>query len=223
MQFAAGRSSFGAPAVVHLHALVFFGWVFLYLAQNVLATTGNIRLHRRLGWVAAGWVGALLVMGFFIAVRAVRNDSVPFIFQPQHFLIFNPLSVVFFAGLTAAAIVRRHETAWHRRLHFCGMTLLLGPGVGRLLPLPLLIPYAFEAAFAATLLFPAAGIVADLRRSGRVHPGWWWGLATIAVYFIAQAAITNSSLGAALYTWTTAGTPGAAQPGMAFPPMPPMT
>lgn len=216
MHFAAGRSSFGAPAIVHVHAVVFFGWVAIYLAQNLLATTGNIALHRKLGWLATAWVGALLVMGFVIAIRAAQNGTVPFFFQPQQFLVFNPLSLVFFAGLTSAAIALRKQTGWHRRLHFCGMTLLLGPGLGRLLPLPLLIPYAFEVVNVVTLLFPVAGVVADLRRDGRVHPAWWWGIGAILAFSLLVPVLTHSGVGDAWYRLVTAGSPGAAVPGLAF-------
>src|SRR3546814_18829257 len=47
-----GRSTFAVPLAYHVHAVVFFGWVALYLAQNGLVATNNIRLHRTLGLLA---------------------------------------------------------------------------------------------------------------------------------------------------------------------------
>ena len=47
-------------------------------------------------------------------------------------------------------------------------TLLLGPGFGRLLPMPLLAPWAWKATFAATMLFPMVGMLADRRRDRRL-------------------------------------------------------
>src|SRR5205807_363431 len=91
---------------------------------------------------------------------------------------------------------------------------------GRLLPLPLLQPWAWEAAFAASLLFPAAGIVADLRRSGRVHPAWRYGVGAILASFVLIEAITYSPIGTALYRVVTAGSPGAAVPPLDFAPPP---
>jgi hypothetical protein len=222
LHLAAGRSSFSAPLLVHVHALVFFGWVAIYVAQNALAASGSIALHRKLGWIAAGWVVAMVVLGTAITVVNVRRGAAPFIFRPQHFLIFNPLTVLFFAGLTAAAIAMRRRTDWHRRLHFCGMALLLGPGFGRLLPMPLLIPYAFQATFVALMLFPLAGIAADLRRSGRVHPAWWTGVGVMLFFFALSEVVPQSAIGSALYAWVTAGSPGAIIPGLAFPMPPPM-
>jgi hypothetical protein len=220
LNLAMGRSSFAAPPLVHAHAIVFMGWVGIYVLQNVFAATGNRALHRRLGWLAAGWMVAMLVLGFMVTVAMVRAGRVPFFFTPQQFLVFDPLTLLAFAGLSGSAIALRRRTDWHRRLHFCGMAMLLGPGFGRLLPMPLLPPWAFEATFAATMLFPIAGVIADLRRTGRVHPAWIWGIGVSLMTLLLIELITFSAAGDAIYAAVTAGSPGAVVPGLAFPPMP---
>ncbi len=217
-QLAMGRSSFSSPPLVHAHAIVFMGWVTIYLLQTGFVANGNIAVHRRLGWVGAGWIILMIVLGPLVTIALVRQGRVPFFFQPLQFLVFDPLTVFGFAGLTIAAIVLRRQTDWHRRLHFCGMTLLLGPGFGRLLPMPLLIPWAFEASYAATLVFPLAGVIADWRRSGRFHPAWGWGIAVIGVTLLAIEAVAYGPAGDALYRAVTAGSPGAAVPPLAFSP-----
>src|SRR5215218_1524426 len=164
LQLAMGRSTFHSPLLVHAHAIVFMGWIVLYLLQNFFVSSGAMALHRRLGWIGAGWVVLMVALGCAVTVAMVRRGQVPFFFQPLQFLVFDPMTVFAFAGLTAAAIVNRRRTDWHRRLHFCGMSLLLGPAFGRLLPLPLLQPWAFEATFAALMLFPAVAVAADLKR-----------------------------------------------------------
>jgi hypothetical protein len=128
--------------------------------------------------------------------------------------------VLAFAALTVAAVRLRRRTDWHRRLHFCAMSMLLTPAFGRLLPLPLLQPWAWEAAFAVSVLFPLAGVWADVRRSGHVHPAWLWGLATIAASFVLIEAITYSPAGLAIYRVTTAKSPGAAIAPLEFAPPP---
>jgi len=216
-QLAMGRSSFSAPLLVHAHAVVFMGWVAIYLLQNTFVATGRMALHRRLGWLAAAWMVPMLVLGCGVTLAIVRRGGVPFFFKPLQFLIFDPVSLFTFVGLTVAAIVMRRETDWHRRLHFCGMSLLLGPGFGRLLPMPLITPWAWEATVAACLLFPLVGIAMDLRRSGRVHPAWGWGLAAMLGSVLVTEAVTYSPVGDAIYRAATAGTPGAAVAPLAFP------
>ena len=220
LQMAAGRSSFGSPLLVHAHAIVFMGWVAIYVTQNALVVGGSVALHRRLGWVAAGWMVAMVVLGVAVTVAMLRRGHVPFFFRPLQFLVFDPATLIAFAGLTIAAIVLRRHSDWHRRLHYCGMAMLLGPAFGRLLPLPLLKPWAWEATVVATLMFPVIGIIRDSHRNGTVHPAWRWGIAAMLLVPVAVEAITYSPVGAALYGATTAGSPGANVAPLDFPPPP---
>lgn len=219
-QLAMGRSTFGSPVRVHFHAVLFMGWVAIYVTQNVLVATARIELHRMLGWVAAAWMVAMVVSGFVVTVAMVRAGTVPFFFQPLHFLIFDPAAVLTFGGLTTAAILLRRRTEWHRRLHFCGMTILLAPAFGRLLPLPLIQPWAWEATVAVTLLFPLAGMWADVRRNRRIHSAWHWGVAAIIGSFVLTQAVTYSPVGTAIYGRVTEGSQGAVVPPLEFQPPP---
>jgi hypothetical protein len=219
-QHAMGRSTFMSPPLVHAHAIVFMGWVFIYLAQNLLIGTGRVDIHRKLGWIAVGWIFPMALLGCLVTLAMLRRGQVPFFFRPLQFLVFDPMTLFFFAGLTLAAVAMRRQTQWHRRLHFCGMSLLTMPAFGRLLPMPLLQPWAWEAAFAASMLFPIAGIVADLRRSGQVHAAWRYGIGAMLACLVLTEAITYSPVGTALYRVVTAGSPGASVAPLAFAPPP---
>jgi len=220
VQYLMGRSTFYAPPLVHAHAIVFMGWVAIYLTQNLLIGSGRLDIHRKLGWIAVGWLGPMVLLGCLVTLNMVRGGRVPFFFRPLQFLVFDPMTLFFFAGLTLAAVAMRRQTDWHRRLHFCGMSLLLGPAFGRLLPLPLLQPWAWEAAFAAGLLFPMAGIVADLRRRGNVHPAWRYGVGAMLACLVLTEAITYSPVGTALYRVVTNDSAGAAVAPLDFAPPP---
>ena len=210
VQLILGRSSFAAPPLVHAHAVVFMGWVTLYLVQTGLVATGHRVLHRRLGWVAAGWIALMLPLGVMVTVALVRQGHAPFFFRPLQFLVFDPATLAGFAGLTVAAIGLRRRADWHKRLNFSAMALLLGPGFGRLLPMPLLSPWAWEATLAACAIFPLVGVLRDLRQTGKVHPAWMWGLGAMAGCLVMTELITYSPVGMTLYRQATAGSPGAA-------------
>jgi len=216
-----GRSTFASPPLLHAHAITFMGWVVIYLLQNVFVASGRVDLHRRLGWIGAGWIVLMVCLGTAVTVAMVRRGGVPFFFTPLQFLVFDPITVLTFAGLTGAAIVLRRRTDWHRRLHYCGMSMLMGPAFGRLLPMPLLKPWAFESVFAAILIFPAVAIWSDIRRNGRAHPAWSWGVLTLFGALLLTEAITYSPVGGSLYAAVTAGSPGAAVPPLAFASPPP--
>jgi hypothetical protein len=220
VQLALGRSSFLAPPVVHVHAVFFMGWVAIVLTQFWLAGSGAIALHRQLGRVAMVYAVALLVLGPLVTLAAVQTGRVPFFFQPQHFLIANPLSLVPFLGLFAAAIVLRKRTDWHARLQIGAFLPLLGPGFGRLLPMPFLTPYAFEIAGLVALVVPTIGIARDIKVHGRAHPAWWWGIGALIAVSVLARVLAFSPVGDGLYDLATAHTPMAGTDGRAFPPPP---
>lgn len=208
-----GRSSFGSPILFHIHAFTFFGWVALYLMQTGLASTGSIALHKRLGWLALGWAPAMVILGIAITVTSVRGTGAPFFFDKNEFLIGNPLGILGFAGLVAWAITVRRRTAWHRRLMLCAMATITGPGFGRLLPMPFLMPWAWwTAAVVFPALFILAGMIVDYRRMGCVHPAYLCGLAIMVGAQLAADAIAYSPVGYAITDAVTADTPGATRP-----------
>ena len=221
-QLGMGRSTFASPARVHVHAIAFMGWVAIFVAQTWFATRGPIALHRRLGWLALAWMILMLGAALNVIVAMARNGTVPFFFMPQQFLIGDPLTLIGFVWLTAAAVAMRRRTDWHARLHIGGMTMLMGPAFGRLLPMPFLPPYAFEVACLAGAVFPVAGMIRDLRRRGAVHPAWGVGLAVLVATIAVTDLIAYSKLGDRIYAATVAGTPGESVPGLQFP-APPTT
>ena len=218
---AMGRSSFGAPWLVHFHAWVMMGFVALYLAQNFLVYSDNVALHRRLGWLAAIWIPAILVMGVVITRYSMQTTGGPPFFDQNQFLFSNPLQLFGFAALATWAVAIRKNTGWHRRLMFCAFAGLTGPGVGRLLPNPFLIPYAWYAsAILPVVLFVATGMLADKRRYGAVHPAWLCGIAVVVGLQVVADLVAYSDWGIAFTRDFLAGTPGAERPMEAFfPPM----
>lgn len=219
-QWAMGRSTVHSPVMLHVHGLVFLSWTIFYVVQSGLAAGGSVALHKRLGWAGAVLAPLMVGLGTYMTVMMVRRGATPFFFEPAYFLVMNPLTVLTFGGLLAAAIVNRRRTAWHRRLMFCAMAFVIGPAFGRLLPMPLLVPYAGWAVFAACMMLPLAGVIADRRRTGRVHPAWVAGMATMTVAWVAVTLIAYSPVGHAIYDAATMGSPGARIDPYAFAPSP---
>jgi len=213
---AMGRSTFAVPLAYHVHAFVFFGWVALYLAQNWLIAANNIALHRTLGRLAYVWVPAMVVMGFVIMVTSLRRTGGPFFFDQNEFLFSNSMLLVLFGAMAFVALRRRRHTDWHRRLMLTAMSILTGPGLGRLLPMPLFIPNAWRIMMVVTLVFPVVGMIADKRRHGRVHPAWLWGVGAIILVQVIADLIAYSVWGVNVTQAIVGGTPGGERPMAAF-------
>lgn len=222
MQLFMGRSTFAARPLVHVHGIVFMGWLVLFTTQAWLAVQGPHSAHRILGRISAFWVALMMVLGFWITIDVVQRGIAAFFFQPQHFLIANPFDLVMFGVLIFAALRLRHQRDWHMRLQLCAMACLVSPGFGRLLPMPLLIPYAWDASVLCALLFPLAGVVRDLRHGIRFHTAYLWGICAAALPIPVANLVAPTALGDAIYAAVVAGHPGQDVPGLAFPPPPPM-
>jgi uncharacterized membrane protein YozB (DUF420 family) len=216
LNLAMGRSSFAVPLVYHLHAVVYFGWTALFLTQTWLMANGNAALHRRLGWLSALWVPLMLGMGIAITLATMRRTGGPFFFDANEFMISNPIGLLTFAGLVAAAVTMRKRTDWHRRLMLSAMVTILGPGFGRLLPMPLLIPWAWEIGNLVGLGFIFAGMIRDKRHLGQVHPAWFVGLAAGIGWLVVGELLAYTDWGIALTQQVMAGHPGAARPMEAY-------
>lgn len=182
----------GLPLLLHVHGAVFTLWVFVFVAQPAFVARGSIRLHRQVGMAGAWLAGLMVVMGVAATVFAIRYKFIPSFFPPTIFLVLNLLGILTFGGLVAGGIALRRDAEWHKRLMLCATISILGPGLGRLLPMDSFGAAAPLVMFAAILLFAVAGPIADLVVRKRVHPAYGWGVAAIALsnLLVAPLALT---------------------------------
>jgi hypothetical protein len=204
-----GRSSFASPLVYHLHALAFFGWVAIYLAQTGLVAAGHLRLHRRLGWLAAGWLPVMAVMGLWLNVHSLRERGGTPPRPPSDFLFANATLLFGAIGLVLVGIAARRRTDWHRRLLFCALALMSSSAIGRMTPPSLNAATGGWLIVALLLLFPVSGMICDARRDGRVHRAWWLGVSVIVGSKLAGTLLAFSPWGLAFTEFVLAGSPGA--------------
>jgi len=212
IQLIFGRSSFDAPWPYHVHGVIFMGWIGLYLLQHYSIHSGNHALHIRLGKAAYLFIPAMLAAGSLIMVVVAQRNGGPFFFHKSEFLWSNLLLLWCFAGLAIWALRVRRNVGWHRRLMLCGMAILTGPGLGRLLPAPLMIPHSWVIITLTTMIWPMIGMILDWRNRGSVHPAYYWGLGAYVATFILGMVIGHSEFGMDVTNWALEGTPGAERP-----------
>lgn len=188
----------GLPFLLHVHGAVFTLWVLLFVVQPTLIARGSISLHRRVGWLGAVLAAAMLIMGVAATLFAIRHDVVPGFFPRPIFLVMNLIGISVFAGLVAAGIALRGHAEWHKRLMLCATISILGPGLGRLLPMGSFGGAAPLVMFGAIALFAFAGPVVDVIVRRRIHPAYYWGVSTILLSMIVVGPIAFSPLGTAL-------------------------
>ena len=165
-------SSFtGAPAlepIVHLHGVVFTGWILLYAAQTGLVTFGRTDLHRIVGPVGAVLAVGVVALGF--AVAFVTAHVVPKAGKINPPIIFPLTAITMFGLLFTAAFLYRRKLQHHKRLMLLATVALattplarIGRMIGGPVPPPIM-------GMLFTDVFVAALVVFDLRTRGRLHP-----------------------------------------------------
>jgi hypothetical protein len=158
------------PVWVHLHGLLMLTWLGLFVTQNRLAASGNLALHRKLGWIAAFVVCAIFGLACFTGVMSLKLHRFPFFFTAPFFLSLVFVEAFGFAGLVFAGIASRADTESHRRLMMGSTILILEPAFGRLLPMPLIGGETSEwIVLAIQLAFVGAIALQDRRTIGMVH------------------------------------------------------
>ncbi len=119
-----------APTIVHIHAFVFSTWMFVLTAQVLLVLKDRVSLHRKLGWVAAGWACLMAVLGPWAAMESQAvNLGLPNGDPP--FLSVNIVDLGGFLILLVWGIALRRNPAAHRRMMILSTVSLADPGFSR--------------------------------------------------------------------------------------------
>src|SRR5690606_1283813 len=120
--------------IVHAHALVFLGWMALMMTQVIVAASGNIRLHRRIGRWGIAYGGVVLLMGLIVGPAAAiikLNAGVVTSDEAARSLLAPLGDMVWFAVWFGAAIRYRARPVLHKRLMVIATVELLFAALAR--------------------------------------------------------------------------------------------
>jgi hypothetical protein len=177
------NGSFRGGPVVHLHALVFYGWMLLLAAQAWLASRGRFARHRTLGLAGLALAAALVVSGMSVSIAgAVRAEDAGFGREGRAFMIVSWSSMAVFATLVGLAIANVRRPDRHRTLMLGATISMLGAPIARWF-LVFLAPETIQSGSAApppvlvsvppamlgNLMFVAM-LAHDRRTFGRMQP-----------------------------------------------------
>jgi len=174
----AGRNALDYPLVVHLHALVFVGWLVLLTVQLFLIRRGEARLHRRLGVIALGLVPLMLILGP-ATVMTVDHQAFgqPHSLPPQ-FMSTQFTNVIGSSALILCGLAFRGDAAAHKRLMLMATVALTEPGFSRFLKVGLrsllhegFWPYIVETYIGSLVLMVLLGAY-DFATRKRLHPAF---------------------------------------------------
>lgn len=165
-------------AITHVHAVVFTGWMLLFLAQVTLVATGRRALHKQLGVVGVIVAAAMVVLGVVVSLDSARRAVVAGQGDEALAFLIVPLgSMISFATLIVAAVACRAQTDLHRRLMFMATVAMLPAAIGRIPNMG--DPLPFTLVFLGLLWAP---LVADRLAGRRLSRLSLWGGLVLYAY-----------------------------------------
>lgn len=183
-----------APPVVHLHGVVFIGWMLLLLLQSALVCTGNVRLHRTLGTWGIAQGTATILIGLMMQLVASGRGHAAGRPAGTDGLYLGLLAFLGFAVMFALAIRNRTRPDIHRRMILFAMLPVIPPGVNRFWanalglddPVPTVWLYLTLWSMAAAIL------VHQWRRTGRIDRYSAFGAGWTLLQGVAHEAVVGS-------------------------------
>lgn len=182
------------PIIVHVHAIATTLWLLTATALVLLVETGNVGLHRRLGWFAAGYAALVLVIAPWSELSwQALNLHTPGTLPPE-FLSIAFSAVVCMAVLLPWGVRLRRNSAAHRRVLILATICISDAGFSRMVSLVLPAPTSFLGTYmfyeGGTVLLIALMFLWDWKKD-RVMSQFLWaaalivgvGLAAVALYF----------------------------------------
>ena len=173
-----------APFWVHLHGGVMLAWLALFVGQNALVERRAIAMHRRVGRLGVVLALVVALTASSTGYWAVAMGRQPPFFPPAYFVALTQVTAVFFMALVFWAVSLRRNTQWHRRLMFASLILILEPALGRVLPLPLMMPWGEWAVLVVQLGVFLVILRHDRAVLGGIHPATWAGMAIVTVQHV---------------------------------------
>ena len=180
------RGTLNVSAISHVHAVVFYSWTLLFLAQTWLAANRKLTRHREWGVVGVALATTMVFVGMAAAITSLKQSTADgFGDAVRAFTIIPVSGLVFFVVLLVVALIKVKQIEIHKRLMLVATVSLLQAAVGRwflifIAPVaigggPVSPPPVFVTIMPGLLsdLLIVAAMMHDRKTRGRVHPVYW--------------------------------------------------
>lgn len=170
LKFAAG--TFPIPWILNVHGALMGSWLALFFAQAILASTGRLALHRKLGTWGIG-------LGFLVwasMVMAELRGKVVHPLDPDYSNVYDwdlpgiYVYTTFLVFFLSAIYQRRRKPAWHKRYMAFAAIVAVQAAEQRNLWLPRFAPGYWTDVIYLDLLLLVPVLVYDYSSAKRLHP-----------------------------------------------------
>lgn len=182
-----GGTKENPPLLVHIHAAAMSCWLLLLSTQAILAASGNLRIHKRLGMaslVLAPTMVAIMVSLAFPLFQSGEHACSIAVIQIKRVTLFSSFFLL-------AIIARKRDSESHKRLMFLATLVVIDAAFNRMqwfLP-----DFGFTNSMALThayeLLLLVPLLAYDWLKSGRIHPVYVFGVPVILAFSVVASVL----------------------------------
>lgn len=186
------------PTAIVFHAIVMFSWLGVFVVQALLPSAGQIRLHKRIGYVSIGLFLALWMSSVAISIGSFTSEL-----SPQIRTLINNLFLLQVVAWVLSPVLfvmairaRKKDSADHKRYMLLLTFFLIEAAASRIKWLPGMSNDAYWIVFQYLYLdvFLVALIVYDFYSLRRLAHATIVGISTFAAYQLFVIAIWDSAL-----------------------------
>lgn len=193
------------PTIVHVHAIATLLWLLLATVLVLLVETNNVRVHRRIGWFAAGYAALVVVIAPWSELSwQALNLKTPGALPPQ-FLSIAFSGVLCMVVLLPWGILLRRNSAAHRRLLILATICISDAGFSRMVGLFLPPPTSFLGTYlfyeGGNLLLIVLMFLWDWKRDRLMRQFLWGASVVIAVGLTATTLYFNPAWQRISHSW----------------------
>jgi len=168
------------PPYIHLHAVVFSGWLALVITQAWFAASGRLALHKRIGPLIFLYGVLLVLVGWITAALAFRENVQAGNLTAASVGLFVPFTdLLFFLPVLFAAWAYRQKPEIHKRLIIVATCILLIPAAHRFVGAYIGRPPPLAPVLMVWLSPIVLGLAYDLMLRRVVHPVYLMGIAIV--------------------------------------------
>ena len=125
--------SLAKQPIVHFHGVVFMGWIGLFTTQAVLASTGRIALHRKVGKLGIAYGVLIVVVGLAATFNQLANGIAAGEAEATQSGLIAPFTdMIVFPMFFGLAVAYRRKPEIHKRWMLLATVMLLVAAVLRM-------------------------------------------------------------------------------------------
>jgi hypothetical protein len=184
------NQTFNLPPIFHVHAVLFFSWTLINVAQTWFVATGRIYNHKKWGLLGISLATAMAISVVLLVVTGIQVAEAHGMGLPaKRFAYLNISGIAKFALLFGAAIAFVHRREIHKRLIVIANCTVIAAPLGRLVVMAVAPPALRAGPPPATAIFllmvlaylPVfAGMVYDWQSRGKPHWVYLLGVLSMA-------------------------------------------